>query len=145
MASFSTTFRITGIEGLPAAASWLLGFLGNRRIVAVNGEMGAGKTSFIRSLCLQLGVTQEVTSPTFALVNEYLDRADEAIYHFDFYRIENPVEALDFGLEEYLASGCWCLMEWPDRISAFLPEETVWLQISELADQSREFLLQIPA
>ena len=103
--------------------------------------MGAGKTTIVKALCQYLGVKSEVTSPTFALVNEYSAEKIKTLYHFDFYRIDNPVEALDFGLEEYLASGGLCLMEWSEKVSEFLPEDMCTVSIDVLSDQSR--LLQL--
>ena len=93
--------------------------------------------TFIKQLSKQLGVDGDVTSPTFSLVNEYHTNLDNTLYHFDFYRIENPEEALDFGLYEYLDSGNICLMEWPEMIEDLLPEETVKVEISLENDNSR--------
>lgn len=134
------TFRIEGLKDLPAAAKWLLQEIGDQKHLAFEGEMGAGKTTFIQALCRELGVKQEVTSPTFALVNEY-QASKGLIYHFDFYRIDDPIEALDFGLEDYLASGELCLMEWPGKIEVFLPEGVVRISIQVIDHQTR--LLQL--
>ena len=92
------------------------------KVVLIAGGMGTGKTTLIKEICAQLGVLEEVSSPTFALVNEYADQSGEPIYHFDLYRIEEEEEALDFGIEEYFESGQLCLIEWPDRIPNLLPE-----------------------
>ena len=100
--------------------------------------MGAGKTTFTTALCNRLGVERDaVSSPTFAIVNEYRTASDESIFHFDFYRIRNNAEALDIGLYEYLDSGCLCLMEWAENISELLPEETLSVNISVGEDGTR--------
>ena len=99
--------------------------------------MGAGKTTFTRAVCRQLGVTEdEVTSPTFAIVNEY-QSASGPVYHFDFYRVKNLSEAVDMGCEEYFYSGRPCFVEWPELIEPLLPEDTVRVTIEERADGSR--------
>jgi tRNA threonylcarbamoyladenosine biosynthesis protein TsaE len=100
--------------------------------------MGAGKTTFTTALCKALGVQEDaVSSPTFAIVNEYRGGLGQPIFHFDFYRIENPAEALDIGLYDYLDSGYLCLMEWPENIEGLLPEETLKVSISVQPDGSR--------
>lgn len=116
---------------------WLLSF-GEKRVFAFDGKMGAGKTTFIRQLCEELGVQDVVNSPTFAIVNVYKDAFGEDIYHFDCYRLKNPYEAIDFGAEEYLYSGCYCFIEWPDIISDLLPDDTVWISISVDEQGKRE-------
>ena len=131
------TFLIQGLGNLPEAAKWLLGQIGKQQQLAFVGEMGAGKTTFIQAICQELGVTQEVTSPTFALVNEYSGADKLLIYHFDFYRLNDPTEALDFGLEDYLSSEAICLMEWPENIAPFLPEDIIRVYIEVLPDQTR--------
>ncbi len=130
---------------MPDAARWLLEQAGLARLLAFRGEMGAGKTTFIQAICRQLGVTQEVTSPTFALVNEYVGAQQESIFHFDFYRLDDPIEALDYGLDEYLSSGSWCFMEWPEKVLDLLPEQVLWLDVQVQADQSRELFLHLPS
>ncbi len=130
---------------MPDAARWLLEQAGSARLLAFRGEMGAGKTTFIQAICRQLGVTQEVTSPTFALVNEYVGAQQESIFHFDFYRLDDPIEALDYGLDEYLSSGSWCFMEWPEKVLDLLPEQVLWLDVQVQADQSRELFLHLPS
>ena len=134
-------FKIESLHDLPKAVIWLWQHLATEKHIAFEGEMGAGKTTIVKALCQYLGVKSEVTSPTFALVNEYSAEKIKTLYHFDFYRIDNPVEALDFGLEEYLASGGLCLMEWSEKVSEFLPEDMCTVSIDVLSDQSR--LLQL--
>ena len=134
-------FRIESLDDLPKAAIWLWDHLKSEKHIAFEGEMGAGKTTIVQALCKYLGVKSEVTSPTFALVNEYTAEQVKTIYHFDFYRIDNPVEALDFGLEEYIASDGLCLMEWSEKVIEFLPEDMCTVSIEVLSDQTR--LLQL--
>lgn len=111
--------------------------MGNRRVFAFNGKMGAGKTTFIKAVCEALGVDDAVTSPTFAIVNEYADRQGSPIYHFDFYRIKTLREACDMGCEEYFYSGFPCFIEWPELVEDMLPEDTVCVDIEVQEDGSR--------
>ena len=124
-----TEIIINGTQDLPRAARAFLSHIGDHRILAFYGSMGAGKTTFITALCEALGVRDIVNSPTFTLVNEYRDAAGEPVYHFDFYRINRLSEALDIGLYEYLDSGAFCIIEWPEMIEELLPEETLKVQI----------------
>ena len=129
--------KIPTLSFLPSAAQQFAAAMGDRTIFAFSGQMGSGKTTFIRALCEALGVTESVNSPTFAIVNEYLSGTGNPIYHFDFYRIKSLQEALDIGLEDYLYSGHLCLIEWPEYIEKLLPEETVKVAIEEQEDGSR--------
>lgn len=134
---------INSLDDIDAAARKFIANIGQRRIFAFRGEMGAGKTTFISALCAALGIDDEATgSPTFAIVNEYrLPEAFESVekvYHFDFYRIDDPAEALDFGVEDYFDSGQLCLMEWPERIEQLLPDDTVEVAITVEPDGSRK-------
>ena len=130
--------KIESLSGIDAAAREFLREIGDRRIVAFYAQMGAGKTTFSSAVCRALGVREDaVSSPTFALVNEYRDRNGEPVYHFDFYRINRIAEALDLGFYDYIDSGCLCLMEWPENIEEILPEETLRVHISVSADGSR--------
>lgn len=129
---------IRNLSDLDRAAGEFLQQLGQDRLVAFYAPMGAGKTTFITAVCKALGVQEDaVSSPTFAIVNEYRAASGEPLYHFDFYRIEHPQEALDIGLYEYLDSGALCLMEWPENIEPLLPEETLRVSISVQPDGSR--------
>ncbi|GAB5525684.1 MAG: tRNA (adenosine(37)-N6)-threonylcarbamoyltransferase complex ATPase subunit type 1 TsaE [Roseivirga sp.] len=105
------------------------------------GPMGAGKTTLIKAICGTLQVLDEVNSPTFSIVNEYLTAADETLYHFDFYRLENEEEAYNIGVEEYFYSGNICLIEWPERVEGLLPEKFLRIDITENTDQSRTIKL----
>ena len=107
-------------------------------VFAFNGQMGAGKTTFVKALCEALGVSETVTSPTFAIVNEYrADETGELIYHFDFYRIKKLDEAYDMGCEDYFYSGAVCFIEWPELVEELLPGNTVWVDIRVNDDESR--------
>lgn len=107
-------------------------------VFAFNGQMGAGKTTFIKALCEALGVSETVTSPTFAIVNEYrADETGELIYHFDFYRIKKLDEAYDMGCEDYFYSGAVCFIEWPELVEDLLPGNTVWVDIRVNDDETR--------
>ena len=112
----------------------------NRRtVVALRGEMGAGKTTLIREIAAQLGATDTVTSPTFAIVNQYKGKGNRRIHHFDFYRINDIREAYDFGYEEYFFSGDLCLVEWPEKIEQLLPENVMTVRITVDSDTARTF------
>ena len=122
-------FIIETINDLPLAAGKLLAFASQERIFLFSGDMGAGKTTFIKSICSTLGVNETVTSPTYSLVNQY-ETIDNTIYHFDFYRIKTEDEAYDIGFEEYLYSGNYCFIEWPEKIPSFWPEKYVKISLA---------------
>jgi tRNA threonylcarbamoyladenosine biosynthesis protein TsaE len=128
---------IRGTEDLDRAAAEFLEKIGDNNLIAFFAPMGAGKTTFTTAICRALGVTDPVGSPTFAIVNEYMRADGEPMYHFDFYRINKLSEAMDIGLEDYLYSGCLCIMEWPENIEELLPEETLMVRITVNPDQSR--------
>jgi tRNA threonylcarbamoyladenosine biosynthesis protein TsaE len=113
-----------------------MGFAADARIFLFYGDMGAGKTTLIKAICEHLGVTEPATSPTFAIVNEYVG-GKQKIYHFDFYRLKNESEALDMGYEEYFYSGACCFIEWPEKIPSLLPEHYVSVKISVTGEGSR--------
>ena len=130
--------QIAGLEDLDRAAGEFLKAIGDNTLIAFYAPMGAGKTTFTTAVCKALGVQEDaISSPTFAIVNEYRGGEGQPIYHFDFYRIERPEEALDIGLYDYLDSGDLCLMEWPENIEGLLPEETLKVNIHVNADGSR--------
>ncbi|MBO5964383.1 MAG: tRNA (adenosine(37)-N6)-threonylcarbamoyltransferase complex ATPase subunit type 1 TsaE [Bacteroidaceae bacterium] len=131
---------IHSLEDIKRAASEFVALIGNRRIFAFYGNMGAGKTTFIKAICEELGVTDAVSSPTFAIVNEYASNMG-SIYHFDFYRIKRSSEVLDLGFEDYAYSGNLCLMEWPELIEEFLPEETIDVHIEEIEGGKRRVMV----
>lgn len=114
---------------IPAAASALLDAFPAARSFAFHGEMGAGKTTFIKEICRQLGVSEIMSSPTFSIVNEYAADSGDTIYHFDFYRIRNESEAYEAGLHEYFDSGCYCFVEWPELVPSIIPISAVHVAI----------------
>ncbi len=133
--------EINSLEELDMVAEAVIESLDGRTVVAFDAPMGAGKTTLISRIAALLGAEDSVTSPTFAIVNQYEGR-DRTIYHFDMYRIERVEEALDFGSEEYLSSGELCLVEWPEKIEPLLPEDTMVVRIEILSETSRRFVIQ---
>ncbi|MDD6862563.1 MAG: tRNA (adenosine(37)-N6)-threonylcarbamoyltransferase complex ATPase subunit type 1 TsaE [Prevotella sp.] len=130
--------RIDNIDSIREAARQFVATTGENTVFAFYGKMGAGKTTFIKAVCEELGVEDVITSPTFAIVNEYRsDTTGELIYHFDFYRIKKSEEVYDMGYEDYFYSGALCFIEWPELIEELLPEEAVKVTIEENADGSR--------
>jgi tRNA threonylcarbamoyladenosine biosynthesis protein TsaE len=129
------------LSDLPEAARQLLTFSRSHKVIAFFGLMGSGKTTLIKAVCNELGVIETVSSPTFSLVNEYMDAAGNPVYHFDFYRIKKVSEALDIGCEEYFYSGHYCLVEWPEKILNLLPKEIVRVTI-EVDNETRLITFQ---
>lgn len=125
------------LEDIDKAAEWVLKVVGDKRVIAFYGGMGAGKTTLIKAICKKLGVEDIVTSPTFAIVNEYADRNGDPVYHFDFYRIKKLEEVRDISFDEYAYSGYFCFLEWPELIEDLLPEDTIKISITE-TDEKRE-------
>lgn len=128
---------VKGTGELPLAAKVLLEEHSCSRIFAIHGEMGAGKTTFIKAICNYLGCTDTALSPTFTLVNEYLRPGSDPVYHFDFYRINTITEVFDFGIEEYLGGEYYCFLEWPEKIEKILPGNTTEVHITVNPDGSR--------
>ena len=126
------------LANIDAAACEFLKKTGNCRHFAFYGSMGAGKTTFIKAICKTLSVSGVVTSPTFALINEYDAGNNGMVYHFDFYRINKPEEVFDFGCEEYFASGAYCFVEWPEKAEIALPPDICKVKIKELVNGNRE-------
>ena len=127
-------------EDIKQAARQFVESMGDNTVYAFYGKMGAGKTTFIKAVCEELGVDDTVTSPTFAIVNEYEAAQGRPIYHFDFYRIKKVSEAYDMGCEEYFYSGHPCFIEWPELIEEVLPEETVNVTIEALPNGERRLV-----
>lgn len=133
------TISIFSLKEIEAAAERFLETAGDARVIAFSGELGAGKTTFIQALCRKLGITVEVNSPTFSLVNEYFTPEGDSIFHFDLYRIESPVELFDMGYEEYFYSGSLCLIEWPEKAPGLIPENALRVHI-EVGENGERFL-----
>jgi tRNA threonylcarbamoyladenosine biosynthesis protein TsaE len=133
----SIEFEIKDESQLQYLAKQLLDFNKDIMILAFYGELGAGKTTFIRNICQLLGVKENVSSPTFSIVNEYTDKNGDPVYHFDFYRIKNEREAVDIGCEEYFESGKLCLIEWPEKILNLLPDQFIKITIKSEKTQRR--------
>jgi tRNA threonylcarbamoyladenosine biosynthesis protein TsaE len=129
--------QIESLDSIHESAKNFIDQIGNRTVFAFNGNMGAGKTTFIKSICEVMGVKETVNSPTFSIVNEYEAADGRIIYHFDCYRINKIQEALDFGAEEYLYSGNLCFIEWSENIAPILPDSLVNVDIEEVENGSR--------
>ena len=129
--------HINSVEELPAVAKKFISKIGEHKVFAFYGSMGAGKTTFIKAVCEALGVDDVVNSPTFAIVNEYRTNTAELIYHFDFYRIKKLEEVYDMGYEDYFYSGALCFIEWPELIEELLPADAVKVYIKENEDHTR--------
>jgi tRNA threonylcarbamoyladenosine biosynthesis protein TsaE len=137
----SKIIEINSLDELVTVAEAVINSLNGRTVVAFDAPMGAGKTTLISRIAALLGAEDSVTSPTFAIVNQY-EGTEHTIYHFDMYRIERVEEALDFGSEEYLSSGDLCLVEWPEKIEPLLPDDTMVVRIEILSDTARRFEIQ---
>lgn len=118
------------IDDLPSVSKELIKHFDSNRVVAFHGAMGAGKTTLIKHLCAELGIVDVVSSPTFSIVNEYVTNTGDKLYHFDFYRIENLEEVLDLGYEDYLYSGNFCFIEWPEKIGDLLPSDVLNIKVT---------------
>ena len=127
---------INNLENIREAARAFIDAIGDHKVFAFYGSMGAGTTTFVKAICEELGVEDVITSPTFAIINEYSSR-EGVIYHFDFYRIKKLEEVYDMGYEDYFYSGALCFIEWPELIEEVLPEDAVKVSIRENADGSR--------
>lgn len=133
--------ELTNLSDINTIAKKFIENMDNRKVYAFYGEMGAGKTTFIKSICTVLGVTETITSPTFAIVNEYEKADGNPIFHFDFYRIKDIDEAYDFGYEDYFYSGNLCFIEWPQLVEPLLPENVVKVQIVIEDNEQRTILV----
>ncbi len=132
------TIQITSLNEIAQAAKQLKAAIGNHTIIAFHGEMGAGKTTFIKALCAEYGVTDNVASPTFAIINEYVTPEKHTIYHFDLYRLETLADLQNIGAEDYFYTGNLCLIEWPELANSLLPSDTLHVTISVMPDNTRQ-------
>ena len=128
--------KIQNIDTIRESAREFIQNIGEQKVIAFYGKMGAGKTTFVKAICEELGVQDVITSPTFAIVNEY-EAHNQSIFHFDFYRIKRLEEVYDMGYEDYFYSGALCFIEWPELIEDLLPEDAVKVTITENADGTR--------
>ena len=138
------SIRIVSLRELPIAAAEIVPLLEQHPVAAFHGPMGAGKTTLISEICRRMGVEDAVASPTFALVNHYVAADGHPIYHFDFYRLDRPEEAFDFGCEEYFDSGAICLIEWPEKIGTLLPDDALRITIEPGMDEVRTICVKTP-
>lgn len=139
------TIAIKSLDMIHDAAKEFIAAMGDYTVFAFNGEMGAGKTTFIKVLSAKLGVEDVTNSPSFAIINEYRsDTTAELIYHFDCYRLETIEEAEEIGVEDYFYSGALCFIEWPERVADLLPDDTVEVDVVEQEDGSRTITLKYP-
>ncbi len=134
--------EIPSIDNIQEAARQFVSLMGKGKVFAFYGKMGAGKTTFIKAICKELGVEDVITSPTFALVNEYTAGNGDPVYHFDFYRIKKIDEVYDMGYEDYFYSGALCLLEWPELVEELLPQETVSITITVSDNDARTIEIQ---
>lgn len=133
--------KIKSLDGIADAARQFVDAMGENKVFAMFGPMGVGKTTFVKAVCEILGVEDTITSPTFAIVNEYRTNTGDQIFHFDFYRIRKVEEVYDMGYEDYVFSGAVCFLEWPELIEELLPEDAVRVTLSEEEDGTRTITL----
>lgn len=131
------SFTIQSVDELDAVAEAIVKCMSEAKVFAFYGQMGAGKTTFIKRICAKLGVSNVVNSPTFSIINEYELPQGDPIFHFDFYRLNSPQEAINIGYYEYIESGYLCLMEWPEKIENLLPENCVYVKIITADDTGK--------
>jgi len=131
------SLEITSLETINHTAKQFLEQIGDKKVFAFSGAMGAGKTTFIKAICQELGVNETINSPTFSIINEYETDNGKIIYHFDCYRINNVAEAINIGAEDYLYSGNLCFIEWAENILPILPLDTAKVEIREVEEQKR--------
>ena len=132
--------QVSTNEEIPSAARRILAECSGRKVFAFSGELGSGKTTFIQAMCQELGVKEKAVSPSFALVNEY--HGEEPVYHLDLYRLNNAEEAVAIGIEEYLASGHYCFIEWAERITELLPADAVMIHTEVTGENSRNIKIR---
>lgn len=131
-----------GKEAISKAAKKVIEIAGSEKVWVFKGEMGAGKTTFIKALAEQFQIQDQISSPTFGIVNEYQNDSGKEFYHFDFYRLDDPTEALDIGIEEYFYSQNYCWLEWAEKVADFLPDQYFLIKLEILSDSERKLTLQ---
>ncbi len=131
------TIYIENLNAINIAAQNFIKNVKDKKVFAFYGEMGAGKTTFIKAVCENLGVEDMINSPTFSIINEYSTTNEDTIYHMDCYRIEKESEAMDIGVTDYLYSGNYCFIEWPEKIERLLPDDVVRVKITEIENEIR--------
>lgn len=134
---------IQDVEHISQAAKEFVSIVGNRRVFSFDGKMGAGKTTFIKAICQELNVQDNVCSPTFAICNVYFSETEGEVYHFDFYRLDSEEQAFDIGVEENFYSGQWCFIEWGDNIKDLIPEDCTYVRIEEMENKKRRIILEL--
>lgn len=134
---------IQDVEHISQAAKEFVSMVGNRRVFSFDGKMGAGKTTFIKAICQELNVQDNVCSPTFAICNVYFSETEGEVYHFDFYRLDSEEQAFDIGVEENFYSGQWCFIEWGDNIKDLIPEDCTYVRIEEMENKKRRIILEL--
>ncbi|MCD4770045.1 MAG: tRNA (adenosine(37)-N6)-threonylcarbamoyltransferase complex ATPase subunit type 1 TsaE [Bacteroidales bacterium] len=137
------SIKITNLSEIRQTAREFLAVVKGKRIFAFYGAMGAGKTTFIKAICEELGSLDSVTSPTFTIVNEYITSDSDSLFHFDFYRIKTTEELFDFGFEEYISSGKYCFMVWPEKAEEALPPDTIVVKINVDPGSVRNIVIEI--
>lgn len=137
-----SVLKINSLKEINAVAKEFLSLVGNKRVFALYGAMGVGKTTFVKAICDEMGVEDTINSPTFSIVNEYHTLKEDIIYHFDFYRVEDVKEAYDFGYEDYFYSNAMCFIEWPEKIESILPNDAVEVLFEEESDGSRSITIR---
>lgn len=134
---------IQDVEHISLAAKQFISVVGDRRVFSFDGKMGAGKTTFIKAICKELQVQDNVCSPTFAICNVYFSETEGEVYHFDFYRLDSEEQALDIGVEENFYSGQWCFIEWGDNVKNLIPEDCTYVRIEEIEDKQRRIVVEL--
>jgi tRNA threonylcarbamoyladenosine biosynthesis protein TsaE len=134
-------FKLGDIEN---AAKKFIDYCNGYKVYAFKGELGAGKTTFINAVCAQLGVEETVTSPTYAIIQEYYSQGGDIIYHIDMYRIKSIEEAIEAGVEDCLHSGKLCMVEWPEKANTLLPGETIYASLTAVSRDVRKLIVQLP-
>ncbi|MDP4285043.1 MAG: tRNA (adenosine(37)-N6)-threonylcarbamoyltransferase complex ATPase subunit type 1 TsaE [Bacteroidota bacterium] len=135
---------VFGLNEIESTAKKFLHICRDFKVFAFSGDLGAGKTTFINALCKEMGVTETVTSPTYSIIQEYINQANRIIYHMDLYRIKNEEEAMEAGIEDCIYSHEICMVEWPEKAPSIFPPETVYVTLEILSGNSRKLIVALP-